>query len=206
MVLNGSKKSELRIVKSLNTKVHIHSALINRCKTGDSKALNEVYNLYSGAMYAVSNRIVNDRMEAEDILQESFISAFKNLDNFRSESSFGAWIKRIVINKSLNHVKKRKIEFSELNDDIHGEFEDEEEETTQESEEYTINDIKKAVKNLPTGFRLVFTLYMFEDYSHQQIAEKLNISISTSKSQLHRSKAKLKELILMNKKDERRQA
>ena len=183
--------------------INIHQGLIDQCQQGNRQALNQVYNLYSSAMYSVSLRITNQVEDAEDILQESFVSAFKNINTYRSEASFGAWLKRIVINKSLNHVKKKKWEFSGMQEET---FHNLPEEAENAELEYTVNDVKQALKELPDGYRVIFTLYYFEDFSHLEIADHLNISVSTSKSQLHRAKQKLKERIINTRSHGQRQA
>jgi len=149
----------------------------------------------------VSMRIVNDKYEAEDVLQESFVKAFQSLDKFRNESTFGSWMKRIVINGSINQVKKKKLRFVELNERLPVE----ESEELQEDIPYTVRDVHEAVKRLADGFRIVFSLYMFEDLSHKEIAAQLGISESTSKSQLSRARKQLRELLIQAK-DETRQA
>jgi RNA polymerase sigma-70 factor (ECF subfamily) len=155
-------------------------------------------------MYNVSLRIVGNREDAEDVLQESFVSAFRSVDRFRAESSFGSWLKRIVINRSLNQIRG-KVHFSEVKDEILGFFDSPEDEEEQEEIEYTANDIKQVLRHLSDGYRTVFTLYMFEDHKHKEIAELLNITESTSKSQLNRAKKKVRELLIQLK-HERRQA
>lgn len=178
----------------MNQPTDIQEDLIERCKKGDRRAQSEIYHRYSKAMYNTSLRILNSRVEAEDILQESFISAFRNLKDFRGESSFGSWIKRIVINKSLNEIKKKKIPQMEINEDILDFIPDEE--TTDLT--YTIDHVKQALSQLSEGYRVVFSLFMFEDYSHRQIADAMDITVSTSKSQLNRAKKRVKEIILNN--------
>ncbi|MFK7755385.1 MAG: RNA polymerase sigma factor [Flavobacteriales bacterium] len=175
----------------------IHSQLIERCRKNERKAQHELYQLYSTPMYHVSLRIVNNTQEAEDILQEAFIDMFRKLDTFRGESTFGAWFKRIVANKSINAIKK-KVRFTE---DIDSLPDHQEEETEGEEPEYTVEHIKLAMSELSHGFRTVFALYMFEDYSHVQIAEELGISVGTSKSQLSRAKLKVRERLLNQKKE-----
>lgn len=173
----------------------IHHELITLCREGDRKSQYKLYTLYSGAMLSISMRIVNNRVEAEDILQESFVKAFTQLDKYREESSFGAWLKRIVINHSLNSLRKRKVYFKELNEEIHTIPESEEEEN---EIEYTVEDIKHAMVLLPDGYRTIFSLFMFEGHNHKEIANDLGISEVTSRSQLSRAKTKLKEIILTN--------
>ena len=172
--------------------IDIHSHLIDQCKSGDRRAQYQLYNLYSKQMLNISNRIVNNQVEAEDVLQESFVNAFSKLKTFRGDSSFGSWLKRIVINNSLNVVRKKKQYFEEINDDI---TEGEIEESKQEQPNYSIEDINNAMKRLPDGYRVIFTLYMFEDLTHNEIAKQLNISVNTSKSQLSRARSKMKVLM-----------
>ncbi len=152
----------------------------------------ELYKLYSKAMYNVSFRIVHNENDAEDILQEAFVSAFRNLAGYSGVSTFGAWLKRIVINKSLNYIKKKHIEITPL--DVLPDMK-EEEPVFNEDVAYSINSIKKAVEMLPDGYRVVFSLYLLEGYDHGEIAEILGITESTSKSQFNRSKKKLKEIL-----------
>jgi len=143
-------------------------------------------------MYNVGFRIVRDEEEAEDVLQEAFISAFRNLRNYRGDSTFGAWLKRIVVNKAINSVKKRKMD--RFPDD--GQL-DVKEEDTDEFVDYpfTVEKVKSAMERLPEGYRMVLSLYLLEGYDHGEIAEILGISESTSKSQFNRSKKKLKEIL-----------
>ncbi len=173
--------------------LNIHQEIIDRCQAGDKKAYGELYQLYSKAMFNVCLRMVNNQQEAEDILQEAFVGAFKNLRNYRSESTFGAWLKRIVINKTLNHIKKRKLELFPLEDNT----DRIEEDVNQLDEESTFNihKIKKAIELLPDGYRMVFSLYVVEGYDHGEIASIMNITESTSKSQYNRAKKKVRSLI-----------
>ena len=126
------------------------------------------------------------------MLQECFVKVFRNLDSFRGEASFGSWLKRIVINTSLNQLKKRKLP----TETIEEEFQLGEEEDEQQEPEYTIGDIQQAVETLSDGYRAVFTLYMFENYSHKEIASALGVSESTSKSQLNRAKQRVKKWLI----------
>jgi len=176
----------------LTQNIDIHYHLIEQCKEGNRKAQYQLYNLYAKQMLNISLRIVANQMEAEDVLQESFIAAFTKLKSFRGESSFGSWLKRIVINRSLNIVRKKKEYFAEINEETMGQ---EEEQTDENESQYTVKDIHQAMQKLPDGYRVIFSLYMFEDMSHAEIAEQLNISINTSKSQLSRARRKTKELI-----------
>jgi RNA polymerase sigma-70 factor (ECF subfamily) len=173
--------------------INIHADLIGKCRNDDRTAQFEIYKLYSKAMYNTALRITGGELEAEDALQESFVSAFKNIHNYRSEASFGSWLKRIVINKSLNLVQKTKKDLmmvEDLKEDM------EVVEWSDESEpEYSVEKIKQVMNELPSGFRTVLTLYLFEGYDHKEIAEILGITESTSKSQYKRAKDKLKQLL-----------
>ena len=134
----------------------------------------------------------NSAEEAEDVLQESFISAFNNLDKYRGTASFGAWIKRIVVNNAINHIRRRKMNIVPLED-----FDpiNEEPDTPDEDLYLDVQRIKACIKQLPDGYRVVFSLYLMEGYDHKEIAEVLGITESTSKSQYNRAKNKLKELL-----------
>ncbi|GGD17065.1 RNA polymerase subunit sigma-24 [Hyunsoonleella pacifica] len=145
-------------------------------------------------MFNVCVRMVKSKEDAEDILQESFVDAFKNLNSFRYESTFGSWLKRIVINKSINHLKLKRVPLVAMDDYDDWIPEQQEEEI---NEEYlNVDTIKTAIKQLPEGYQTIINLYLIEGYDHVEIGEILGISTSTSKSQYHRAKKKL--IALMN--------
>lgn len=172
--------------------INIHEDLIDSCLAGDHWAQEKLYNLYSKAMFNICCRICNDRDDAEDVLQDAFISAFKNLHTYQRKAAFGAWLKRIVVNKALNFVKKNKVEIVPL------EGEDRyEDDNTEEIIDFpvTVDQVKSAMNQLPDGYRIVFSLYLLEGYDHAEIADILNITTSTSKSQYNRSKKKIKEIL-----------
>lgn len=173
--------------------LHIHGELIDRCREGDREAHYKIYKLYSRSMYNVGYRIVNNTEEAEDVLQEAFVSAFKNLHHYRGDSTFGAWLKRIVVNRAINYLKKKRLE--RLPEDEHWDVKEEEESNDFESFPFTVDQVRSAIENLPDGYRTVLSLYLLEGYDHGEIAEIMGITESTSKSQFNRSKKKLKELL-----------
>jgi len=142
-------------------------------------------------MYNTALRIVQDEDEAADILQEAFIDAFTRLDSFRQESTFGLWIKQIVVNKSISTLRKRKLDLKPLED---GE-QVAEEEQEENDVELRVETIKEAISKLPAGYRLVLTLYLLEGYDHEEIAHILRISEATSRSQFLRGKRKLLECL-----------
>ena len=170
---------------------NLHQDLLDGCKTGDQKAQFKIYKLYYKAMYNTSLRIVNDTMEAEDIMQESFLSAFEKIDTYSGTVSFGAWLKRIVINRSLDNLSKRKAIFEDI--ELHVGIRDESSDDIVRKEELDIKveEEKEAINRLPDGYRIILSLYLLEGYDHDEIAEILNISSSTSRSQLSRAKQKL---------------
>lgn len=175
------------------TYTDVNAAVIDRCKKGERKAFQELYNLYAKAMFNISLRILNNSAEAEEVLQDSFLKAFVKIDSYDPAHSFGAWLKRIVINGSLDVLKKRKPAFVPLETIEYVQEEDPEEEIA-----FDVEAIKKCMANLPDGYRTILSLFLFEDCSHKEIASLLGISEGTSKSQYNRAKKKLIELVKQN--------
>ena len=170
---------------------NLHQDLLDGCKLGDQKAQFQIYKLYYKAMYNTSLRIVNDTMEAEDIMQESFLSAFEKIETYSGTVSFGAWLKKIVINRSLDALGKRKAVFEDI--ESHAGLRDESSDDMVKYEELDVKveEVKEAIEQLPDGYRVILSLYLLEGYDHDEIAEILSISSSTSRSQLSRAKQKL---------------
>ena len=144
-------------------------------------------------MFNVSMRIVNDYAEAEDVLQESFVSAFKEIHTYKGDASFGSWLKRIVINRSLNHLKSKKLVLTTMDENL--DCADDNDSSDYEDQEWQLERIKRCIQQLLDGYRVVLTLYLLEGYDHQEVGEILGISESTSKSQYSRAKKKLQELM-----------
>jgi len=172
--------------------VHIHAPLIEECRKGNSRAQFRLYNQYAKAMYNIAYRMLNNREDAEDILQETFVDCFRNLNSFRFESTFGAWLKRILINKCINHLQKKRIDLT-LTDELPNIGYEEEDETV-----YDISKITRGIEMLPDGYRVILSLYLLEGYDHSEIAQILGISESTSKSQYSRAKEKLRSQLSKN--------
>lgn len=166
--------------------------MIDRCKSGDNRAQYELYKLYAKAMFNVCMRITNDYAEAEDVLQEAFVSAFKNLHSYKAEASFGSWLKRIVVNASINAIRKRRSELVPMDERLVADRADEVEE---DDAEWQIEKVRRAIQQLPDGYRVVLSLYLLEGYDHAEIGEVLGITESTSKSQYSRAKKKLLEIL-----------
>lgn len=156
-------------------------------------AQQQLYQLYAKAMFNICYRMMNSREEAEDMLQESFTEAFIKLSTFRYESSFGSWLKRIVINKCINELKRRKAELI-LTENI-PDSNTETDENDIETAKLKVNDVMRAMEQLPEGYRIIFSLYLLEGYDHTEIAQIMGITESTSKSQFSRAKQKLKEIL-----------
>jgi RNA polymerase sigma-70 factor (ECF subfamily) len=169
---------------------NIHQEIIDQCREGSQKAQFQLYKLYYRPMYSICMRIINNETEAEDVMQEAFLNAFKKIDTYKGEVSFGAWLKKIVINRSLDILKKRKVKFEEIN-----------EKTNQlpdyqmEIKEVNMTVIKDAIQKLPDGYRVVLSLFLIEGYDHEEISEILGISNSNSRTQYLRAKNKLRELL-----------
>ena len=148
-------------------------------------------------MYNVCLRMVRDELEAEDLLQNSFVDVFTKLHTFRFRSSVGAWIKRIVVNNCINFLKKKKVYFEELDD--HQVPVEQAITDTSPTQGLSVQSVRKAMFELPDGYRVVFTLYMLEGYDHKEIGNILGITEATSKSQYSRAKKKLRDIIQSQK-------
>lgn len=169
--------------------------IVEKCKQNDRKAQLKLYNQYCDGMFTIAMRFVKDTMEAEDIVQEAFIKAFAKLHQYKAEVTFGAWLKRIVINKSIDLLKSRKQQMLEL-DEVHlkvidNNYEDE----WLVDDAITLTEVKQAIQKLPDKYQYVVMLFLIEGYDHQEIAEILNITEVASRTQLSRGKAKLRELL-----------
>jgi RNA polymerase sigma-70 factor (ECF subfamily) len=146
--------------------------------------------MYCNAMLLVAHRYVNDRFIAEDIMQEAFVKAFQNLATYKNEVAFGSWLKRIVINQSIDHLKKNKLELVVINEEVITKIK---EEDWQVESTVSVTEILETIACLKEKYRLVLTLYLLEGYDHQEISEILQITENTSRTQLLRGKKVLKE-------------
>ena len=167
-----------------------YDELVERCKQGDSLGYSQLYAKYARAMFNTSLRIVNNVGDAEDVLQDSFVDAFKHLSDFRYNSTFGAWLKRIVINKSISLLRKKKLQLVDI-------------ETTQVADksdydsvdeaafQYKVDEVRNAIQKLPDGYRAVVSLYLLEEIPQEEIGKMLGISHNTVRTQYHRAKQKL---------------
>lgn len=153
-----------------------------------------LYNQYSRAMYNLAYRMMNNREDAEDILQETFTECFRNIASFRFESTFGAWLKSILLNRCINQIRKKKADLVYYETLPVVAADEEETETA-----YDTNKIFKGIEQLPDGYRIVLTLYLLEGYDHTEISQIMGISESTSKSQYSRAKEKLRNILSKTK-------
>jgi RNA polymerase sigma factor (sigma-70 family) len=168
--------------------------LVTKCKSGNQDAFYKLYKLYSKSMYNVAVKILNDEAEAADIVQDSFIQVFSDIKNFRQEVTFGLWLKRIVINLAITTIRKRKYDFITI-DSISDDDLIKEEELEIIDLKGEIVKINEAIRKLPDGYRCILTLFFLEGYDHEEIAQIMGITESTSRSQLTRGKRKLIELL-----------
>lgn len=176
----------------LNTK-----DLIDKCKSGDRKAQQMLYQRLNAPMMGVCIRYMKSVEDAEDVLLEGFYKVFINLKgfNYENENAFFGWVKRIMVNEALMKLRKNKyIQILAINEDL-----DKEIDVSPLSEMQTA-DLLKLIRSIPVGYRTVFNLYEVEGYSHQEISEKLGVSVGTSKSQLFKAKKLLKDML--NSKDQ----
>ena len=177
-----------------NKYINIHQDLLDRCMEGDKKAQFEIYRLYYKSMYNSSLRIVGIPEEAEDIMQESFLTAFRKLKTYSGDVSFGAWLKKIVINRSLDALRKRKAIFEELHAELPVANEPE-----SEIESITVEEVKSAIDTLSDGYRTILSLILLEGYDHEEVSEILGIKNVTSRTQFSRARQRLKEILTENR-------
>ena len=173
--------------------------IIEQCKQNNRKAQLQLYNQYCHGMYIVAIRFLKDAQDAEDVVQEAFIKAFTKLHQYKAEVTFGAWLKRIVVNKSIDFLKSKKQRLVDL-EEVHLKVIDVSHDDKWLVEDtITLDDVKKAIEKLPDKYKYVLMLYLIEGYDHQEISEILKISEIASRTQLSRGKIKLQELLKLKK-------
>jgi len=173
--------------------------IIEQCKQNNRKAQLQLYNQYCDGMYIVAKRFLKDTADAEDVVQEAFIKAFSKLHQYKAEVTFGAWLKRIVVNKSIDFLKSKKQYLVQL-DEVHLKVVDTPiDDKWLVEDTITLNDVKAAINKLPEKYQYVVMLYLIEGYDHQEISEILDISEVASRTQLSRGKVKLQKLLTLKK-------
>jgi RNA polymerase sigma factor (sigma-70 family) len=186
----GQLPSILKMTNSATPR-DTHRDLVLACCRGERKAQYALYQQYAKGMYSICLRMIGNAHDAEDIMQVAFVDIFKKIDSFNFESSVGAWIKRIIINRCIDHLKKRRLLTESFDTRRHPDIIDETP-VQDDSADYSVAEVKRGMKQLSDGYRVVLSLYLFEGYDHEEIATILNISPSTSKSQYHRAKKRLR--------------
>ena len=178
---------------NLSTIIPSADVLVQQCLNGEASAYRALYDRYSKAMYNTALRILNRSDDAEDILQEAFTDAFQQLKSFEGRSTFGAWLRQIVVYKSIAHLKKQKLHVNGLETDA----ENIADETMLEEDEvwYTVDSIKQAMQKLPDGYRTVLTLHLIEGFEQEEVAEMMKVAHSTVRTQYMRAKQKLLQLL-----------
>lgn len=168
--------------------------LVKKCLRGNKKAQKKLFDFYAPQMMTICNRYANRDDQALDMLQEGFIKVFSNLEKFSESGSLGGWIRTVMVNNSLTILRKEK-KFS-FNENIEGH--DEETSSADAISQMSFQELTKLISSLPSGYRTVFNMYAIEGYSHKEIAGKLEISESTSKTQYRKAKLRLQKLIQEN--------
>lgn len=173
--------------------------LIEQCIQGNPRAQEALYRRYAKAMYNTALRICRHPEDAEDVLQEAFIQVFQRMDSFRGESTIGAWIKRIVVNHSINRLRQGRPFWESVDEPVLENRPAEPEPGEGEEFRFSVQDIRHAMDRLSEGYRTVFSLYLLEGYDHGEIATILGVSEATSKSQFSRARQRVREMLLEKK-------
>ena len=166
--------------------------LINGCINKDARSQRMLFDRYAGKMMSVCLRYANDSMEAEDMIQDAFIKVFQYIGQFKFEGAFEGWIRRIVVNTAIRHLEKKKLHFKDIDDNSQNAPQID----AQAYSHLGQADLMRLINQLPDGYRLVFNLNAIEGYSHEEIAEMLNIQPGTSRSQLVKARKMLQQQIL----------
>jgi RNA polymerase sigma factor (sigma-70 family) len=178
---------------NLSTIIPSADVLVQQCLNGEASAYRALYDRYSKAMYNTALRILNRTDDAEDILQEAFTDAFQQLSSFEGRSTFGAWLRQIVVYKSIGHLKKQKLLLNSLESDAENIADDS---AVDENEVwYSVDSIKQAMQKLPDGYRTVLTLHLIEGFEQEEVAEMMKVAHSTVRTQYMRAKQKLLQVL-----------
>ena len=170
--------------------------LVKQCINGNQGAQKLLFDEYSSMMFGVCLRYSSSKADAEDILQEALVKVFNKLNKYSGLGSFEGWIRRITVNTALDFIRKNKKRQLNASLEEVGYGIKKEQFVV---EELTAKELMKIIQKIPTGYRTIFNMYAIEGYSHKEIAQELSISESTSKSQLSRARATIKELLIKNK-------
>ncbi|SEL35047.1 RNA polymerase sigma-70 factor, ECF subfamily [Maribacter orientalis] len=185
----------LIITTNLNQPIQpmFQSNVVEKCKANDRSAQLQLYRKYCDGMFIVAMRFVKNTDDAEDVLQESFIKAFQKLHQFKGDVTFGAWLKRIVINKSIDFLKSKKENVVSLDEGYMQVVEDDDNWNVPST--INIEQVRNAIDDLQSKYKYVVLMYLLEGFDHQEISQVLNISESACRTRLLRGKGHLKELL-----------
>ena len=176
------------------TNQHIN-ALIALCRKGNQQAQMEVYKRYYLAMYNTSLRIVKNNFEAEDIMQDSFLTAFTRLDKLKDNERFGAWLKRIVVNNSIGHYhKNQKMNTQDINEVLY-KIEDDSSTELTDTSDVSMSHIKLVINSLKENYAIALNLHLIEGYDYEELAEIMNISHGNSRTLISRAKSQLRQVL-----------
>ena len=167
--------------------------LVKQCIKGDHRAQRELYEKFSPQMLSVCRRYVRSLEDAEEVLSNAFIKVFRKIDQFKADGPLGAWVRRIMVNESLNYIKYQKNLFVEVEEENHSKFSHQ-----NLQDDINADHLMEMIADLPLGYRTVFNLYAIEGYTHREIGEMLGISENTSKSQLSKARKQLQERLGRN--------
>lgn len=181
------------VIKTNNEKgLMFQIEIVEECKANNRKAQLKLYKQYCDGMFCVAMRFLNNTNDAEDVIQESFIKAFQKIDQFKGDVTFGAWLKRIVINHSIDYLKSKKEQMIELDESYMNITTDEDWSVDQN---ITLIEVKEAISNLPEKYKYVVMMFLMEGFDHKEIAQVLDLSASNCRTRLLRGKGLLKGLL-----------
>lgn len=170
--------------------------LVRAAAAGDAAAFEQLYHQHSRRVYSLCLRMVGSTTQAEDLMQEVFLQVFRKLGSFRGDSAFTTWLHRLTVNQVLMHFRKRGVKLEHTSEE--GDFTNVVDTPLQSTRRISMVDrlaLEKAIGELPPGYRTVFVLHDVEGYEHEEISRMLEVSIGTSKSQLHKARMRLRELL-----------
>ena len=190
-----NKNKNVFNAKKSDESANIDLELVQRCRKGERKAQFELYQLYKDRVFNIAYRMANSHQDAEDITQMAFVRVFKKIDSFRGDSAFSSWVYRLTVNVCINHFRKEKKKKELVVHELSEQATNLKTLKTDEPGSKMKPFLEKAIRALPAGYRMIFVLYDIEGYKHEEIAEIMNISEGTSKSQLHKARTELRQFL-----------
>ena len=181
--------------------INIHDSLVEGCRKNNKKSQLQLYNMYYKAMYNTAFRILKNSAEAEDVMQEAFLTAFQKIEEYKGDATFGAWLKRIVINRAIDEVKRKKETIS-LDEAVTNISVDDSTENYLEILACKIEQIRDGIEKLADDDRVIISLFLLEGYDHEEISQVLEISHNASRTRYSRAKQRLRDLLSKDKMDQ----